>query len=524
MATSRPTPATRPPSVSARHGRSAPVLIVGAGPAGLTTAIALARQGVESLLVERRRALSGLPRAASISTRTMELLRSWGLEQQIRVGGVDVEWRQWVGPTLAEDGAAMQTSFPTREQSAVLSPTSPASVPQDHVEPVLLGHLRSLGAAHVELGTGVVSLDSGPDGVEVVLREVGNGESRVVRASYLVGADGGSSTVRAVLGIPMRGHRLSTAVGTQFRAPLWDLLGDRRYCIYAVTHPGAAGVFVPAGRGDRWVYGVEYGPEQEPPKDYTEDRATARIRLGAGVADLQPRIERIGTFTFAAQLADRFRQGNTFLVGDAAHRITPRGGTGMNTAIHGAYDLGWKLAWVLRGWTEPELLDTYETERRPVAAHNVARSADSFGGFRTAAQELPADLGGRIPHVWLPAAASARRDTTADRVSTLDLLGPGLTVFTGPHSTPWDRAAASVPAPVPLVVRNLDAITARGIGIHGSGALLARPDGAPAGWWPPGTEAEGALRAAIRSILPGIGHRSAELSGPEVLANARAGR
>ena len=124
-----------------------PVVIVGAGPAGLTTAIELARHGVESVLVERRRALSGLPRAASISTRTMELLRSWGLERRIRDGGVDVEWRQWVGHTLTSAGAALPTSFPTREQSAVLSPTGPASVPQDHLEPVLLDHLRTFSAA-----------------------------------------------------------------------------------------------------------------------------------------------------------------------------------------------------------------------------------------------------------------------------------------------------------------------------------------------------------------------------------------
>lgn len=482
-------PVRRPPA-------SIPVLVVGAGPAGLTTAVALARYGVECLVIERRPALSGLPRAASVSTRTMELLRSWGLEQEIRAGGVEVEWKQWVGPTLAAAGDAHLTSFPTREQSAVLSPTAPASVPQDHIEPVLLDHLRSFGAARVELGTEVVGHDSGSDGARVMLRDA-DSQTRTVHARYLVAADGARSTVRDALGIVMRGPgRLSQAIGTQFRAPLWDLLGDRRYCIYAVTHPEAAGVFVPAGRGDRWVYGVEQELKLEPPASLTEEQAARLIRLGSGVADLQPRIERIGTFTFAAQLADRFRHGTAFLVGDAAHQITPRGGTGMNTAIHSAYDLGWKLAWVLRGWAGPELLDTYETERRAVAAHNVARSADPNGGARLAAQELPADLGGRIPHVWMPSQANA--------VSTLDLLGPGLTLFTAGPTASWQRAAASIPGP-PLVVHTLDAITARGLGIPAGGALLARPDGAPAGWWPPGTHPEAALREAIHAIPAGIG-------------------
>jgi 2-polyprenyl-6-methoxyphenol hydroxylase-like FAD-dependent oxidoreductase len=101
-----------------------------------------------------------------------------------------------------------------------------------------------------------------------------------------------------------------------------------------------------------------------------------RIRRAAGVADLPLRLERLGSFSSAAQLAEHFRHGDVFLVGDAAHRVTPRGGTGMNTAIQDGHDLGWKLGWVLRGWAHPDLLDSYERERRPVAEHNVARSAD----------------------------------------------------------------------------------------------------------------------------------------------------
>src|SRR4249920_2082567 len=113
-----------------------PVLVVGAGPAGLTAAVTLARHGVRCLLIEQRAGLSGLPRAASVSTRTMELLRSWGLEQDVRAGGVEVEWRQWTGRTLSDAGEAHPTSFPTREQSIVVSPTGPACVPQDYLEPV----------------------------------------------------------------------------------------------------------------------------------------------------------------------------------------------------------------------------------------------------------------------------------------------------------------------------------------------------------------------------------------------------
>src|SRR5215211_651346 len=131
--------------------REVPVLVVGAGPAGLTVAIALASQGVPTLLVERRRDLSSLPRATVVSTRSMEIFRSWGLEEPIHAGGVDVEWLLWTCKTLADaaEGSAHAVGYPTRAQSAVLSPTGPACVPQDHLEPVLLEHLRSLPAAEV---------------------------------------------------------------------------------------------------------------------------------------------------------------------------------------------------------------------------------------------------------------------------------------------------------------------------------------------------------------------------------------
>jgi putative polyketide hydroxylase len=155
-----------------------------------------------------------------------------------------------------------------------------------------------------------------------------------------------------------------------------------------------------------------------------QEQLAELIATTASVPGLQPRIERVSVFSFAAQIADRYRDRRGFLVGDAAHRMTPRGGTGMNTAIHDAYDLAWKLAWALRGWADPGLLASYEDERRPVGLHNVARSADPDGAMRHADQALPWDLNGRLAHHWL-----RRGNQTA---STLDLLSDGLTLLTGP--------------------------------------------------------------------------------------------
>jgi putative polyketide hydroxylase len=442
--------------------QTTPVLVVGAGPGGLTAAISIARLGVEVTLVELRAEMSSLPRATTVSLRSMELFRTWGLEEELLAGAVDVEWRGWQSETLAAvaAGRAWPVGLPTREQSAVLSPTAPACVPQDHLEPVLLAHLRSLDSATVHLGTEVTGVEQRPEGALVTLRDVATGATRTVDARYVVAADGAHSRVRRAVGIAMRGRDdLAHVVTALFRAPLWDVLGEHRYGIYSVGE----GTFLPAGRDDRWLYGTWVEPDEIP--SYTNGRFLSRIRAGAGIPGLDVAIERTGSFTFAAQLADSFRAGEVFLVGDAAHRVTPRGGTGMNTAIKGGHDLGWKLGWVLRGWAPAELLDTYEAERRPLAAHNVARSADPDGSTREAADELHVDLGGRIPHVWVHADGA--------RVSTLDLVGPGLTRFTGPHPDP---AGAPRAGGAPVTTRPLDAIGARALGIRDGRALVVRPD------------------------------------------------
>ena len=180
-----------------------PVVVVGAGPAGLAAAIALGRLGVETMLVERRAELSSLPRATAVSLRSMELIRSWGVEDAVRADAVDVEWHGSLSETLATvaDGSTWPTGIPTREQAALLSPTTPACVPQDHLEPVLLDHLRSLGATRVHLHTEVAGVRDLPEGVEVVLRDMASGDIRTVRARYLVAADGARSPIRRALGI-----------------------------------------------------------------------------------------------------------------------------------------------------------------------------------------------------------------------------------------------------------------------------------------------------------------------------------
>ena len=444
------------------HIEEVPVLVVGGGPAGLAAAVELARHEIPALLVERRVVLSSHPRATVLSLRSMELMRAWELEAAVRSHDVEVDNRMLDTETLADaaTGSLMWVGYPNREQSRALSPVDVACVAQDEVEPLMLAHLREQPSARVSLGTELTRVWVDADGVRATLRDVCTGSVRAVRARYLVVADGARSTVRGALGIELIGAEdLMAGVTTLFRAPLWDVVGARRHLIYSVNHPEAAGVFLPAGQGDRWLY----GSGALDPRRAHDGHAAELIRLGAGVPDLPVRIEGARAFSAAAQLAECFRCGPVFLAGDAAHRVTPRGGTGLNLALHDGHDLGWKLAWAVHGWAGDELLDSYEAERRPVAEYAVARSADPRGSYREPDRELPADLGGRIPHVWV-----------GDR-STLDLLGPGYTLFAG-----RDADLPSLDTAAPVTVRRLDPIVARAVGAVGDSTLLVRPDGRPA--------------------------------------------
>lgn len=407
--------------------------MVGAGPAGLVAGIALARHGIEVLVIEKRDEISTLSRALVISTRSMELLRAWGLEDEVRAGAAEVEPRGWVTPTLASgEGTEIPLGFPTAAEAAKVSPTRPAWAPQDHLEPLLVDSLRAAPSAEVQHGWELVSLGQDDAGVHAVVRGRGSGRTRQVNAQFVIGADGAHSTVRDQLGIPMVGpDNLAEYQRVEFRAPLAAVAGERRYGLYVITSPAAGGVLAPRGRGDPWGFAREWAPGQPRLVDYPEEQLVGLNEAAVGVAGLQPRIERLSAFSFAAQMAERYRERRAFLVGDAAHRMTPRGGTGMNTAIHDAYDLGWKLGWVLRGWAGPDLLASYEAEPARGRAHppcrsrgaKVDRGGDDTGGGRSPGRPD----GGRIhdPGARAGARGSAAGATRRPAVGCLARL-PGV--------------------------------------------------------------------------------------------------
>jgi putative polyketide hydroxylase len=458
------------------------VLVAGAGPGGLVTAITLAKYHVSVLVAEKRTELSSLSRSLVVSTRSMEILRSWGIEDQVRAGSANVAPRGWVTHTLASrQGREIPLGHPTDAQAAKVSPCRPAWTPQDHLEPLLLELLHDTPGVEVKFGCELVSVRQNGDKVRATLCDSASGATQEVEARYLVGADGAHSTVREYLGIHMEGpDALAEHQSIQFQAPLSDVAGDRRYGINVITHPDAAGTLAPRGPNDRWHYGKLWRPGEARLVDCSAEQHARLIATAAGVGSLRPRIERISSYSAAAQIADRYRERRGILVGDAAHRMTPRGGTGMNTAIQDAYDLGWKLAWVLRSWARPGLLDSYETDRRPVGLHNVTRSADPNGAQRQAETALAWDLNGRLPHRWVP---RGRRT-----VSTLDLVGGGITLLAGPDCPRQTRTAAMLSTRAPVAAHILDRSTAQELGIPAKGAILVRPDAHRLLGWPLGDE------------------------------------
>jgi 2-polyprenyl-6-methoxyphenol hydroxylase-like FAD-dependent oxidoreductase len=371
----------------------------------------------------------------------------------------------------------MPLGYPSDGEAAAVSPCRPAWAPQDHHEPILLAHLRQMPSATVRFWCELTELTQDQAGVHAVLQDRQTATTGQIGAQYVIAADGAHSRVREQLRIPMEGpDHLADYERAEFSAPLASAAGDRRYALYVITRPDAAGVLARRGNGDRWGISRERAAGQPRFTDLREDELTGLIARAAGISDLPVRIERLSRFPFAAQIAGRYRQGRGFLTGDAAHRMTPRGGTGMNTAIQDSFDLGWKLAWVLRGWAPPRLLDTYQTERRPIGLHNVQRAAQPTGARARTAEALPWDLNGRLAHHWI---------RTADRqISTLDLLGDGLTILAGPSDPRWADAKAHHPGSVPVAVHVLDARTADALELKPDQAMLVRPDGRQARRWP----------------------------------------
>ncbi|WP_347404481.1 FAD-dependent monooxygenase [Streptomyces sp. MST-110588] len=344
------------------------VLIAGAGPTGLALGVDLARRGIRALIVERQQHLSPGTRGSGIQPRTLEVLDDLGVLEAIRAASDPF-------PKLAiwDDGRMVGESQMVEqvEPTPSVPYSSPLMVPQWRQQEILYGRLAELGGT-VAFNTELTGFDQDEEGVRAHLALPGGG-TRTVRAGYLVAADGGRSTVRKALGVEMAGEAVSEGAAMVADVRIDGL--DRQHWHRWGETPNHFMAILPVSKTDLFqtiavFESLDAAPE--PTLEAVRETIAARTHLDAGQVR---EMHWSSVFSPRAALAGSFRTGRVFLAGDAAHVHSPAGGQGMNTSVQDAYNLGWKLDLVLRHGAPDALLDTYETERRPIAEDILATSS-----------------------------------------------------------------------------------------------------------------------------------------------------
>ncbi|MFJ9367648.1 FAD-dependent monooxygenase [Nocardia sp. NPDC101769] len=511
-----------------------PVLIAGAGPVGLATAYVLGQHGISSIVCERFGGVNPHPRAHVVNTRSMELLRAWGIADSVTSDAVAPEWMLNIvwKQTLA-DRALGRINLADLDRERILrranaSPEMITSCAQDRVQQRLLDALGAQGMATVRFDTRVVRVTDIGERVDVVVESGGAREA--LSAHYVVAADGAAGTLRADLGIDMAGlPELGQQVNIYFHADLSPWTEPDPALLIWMINAESPGVLIGMDGKHRWTLNRPFDPARESLSDYTPQRCIDLVRIAVGSPDLAVDIRSVGTWSMAARTAGSYRKGRVLLAGDSAHQFPPTGGLGMNTGLADADNLGWKLAAVLDGWAPESLLDSYEADRRTVALRNSERSVgnalkmvdagigpltvdiaqrldsadpaiaglerdrlaaaiprhrehfddlDQELGYVYGPVEASADpittavVGGRLPHAW------TRHEGVT--VSTLDLLGPWFTVIAGPNGSSWATALSEAIGEIPcrafVIGHDVDLDAGR-LGIGAAGAILIRPDG-----------------------------------------------
>lgn len=354
------------------------IAIVGGGPVGLSAAIQLGKLGIACRLLEQNSTTSFHPRGHVISGRTMEIFRTWGLEDAVNEAALPIERHAGIGFVESLTGTEIG-SIQTRGDEArdalerSISPSLKRSCPQDVLEPILRNAAEKLASVNLRFGTRVTEITQNEEMVRLSWEDA-NGVQGNTKARYLIAADGARSFVRDALGVPMTGGSMGQQIGVYFKADLWDAVKSRPYLLWWVYNATTTGVLISLDGRYRWTYNFAYSAD-ESRHDYTEARCLEILRAAIGDPSVEIKIENIMPWRMQARLIEQFRVGRTFFAGDAAHPLPPTGGQGMNTGIADIHNLIWKLKLVLGGIAPCTLLDTYDTERRPVAGFNVEQSA-----------------------------------------------------------------------------------------------------------------------------------------------------
>lgn len=364
-----------------------PVLIVGGGPIGLAMSIDLARRGVQSVLLEQGDGTIEHPRTGLVAIRTMEAFRMWGIARQVRDCGFPEDYDLSMVFCTSLNGLLLDREpYPSMRDSPTPpeTPEKKQRCPQLWLQPILTEAALASPQARILFQHRFLRLEQDADSVRAEALDLRTGRTQQFRARYLLGCDGATSQVREQIGIPMQGRLLSYSINILIKSP--GLAGKHpmgqaeRYMF--VGPEGMWGNLTVVDGADIWRLTV-LGSQDK--MDMAAFDAAAWVRRALG----GPRGPEIGFEVLSVtpwrrseMLADRYTQGRVLLVGDSAHTMSPTGGMGMNTGIQEVLDLGWKLQGMLEGWGGPDLLRSYDIERRPIAQRNTRFSTQNFRAWQ----------------------------------------------------------------------------------------------------------------------------------------------
>ncbi|WP_329088277.1 FAD-dependent monooxygenase [Streptosporangium sp. NBC_01469] len=350
------------------------VLIVGGGPTGLTLACELARRGVSTRVIDRSTDFHRQSRGKGIQPRSLEILDDLGVVREFQDSATaEMPARIYTGTRFVAELHLLAGIEPRPDvpyPSLVL-------LPQWRTEQILRDRLASWGV-RVELGLQLVGLRQSDHDVEVEVAEVATGVRRTIYTSYVVGCDGGGSTVRRCAGISFPGLVSETERYLLGDVEVDGLARDASYVWYGEDQSSVGLALLPGTNA--WQFGLTVRPGEEGAGEEPSLELFQRLfeqRTGRRDVRLHDATW-LSHFSYKVRLADRYRAGRVFIAGDAAHVHPIAGGLGMNTGIQDAYNLGWKLALAVQGRAPESVLDTYEQERRPVAESVLRTSGASM--------------------------------------------------------------------------------------------------------------------------------------------------